>query len=101
MIVTLYDKLKSRNYKDFTICQFPGCTKPLQRLFHQKVRKYCSEEHAQKAKLIYISEWKKVNKDRVKIWNHRYAKKRRKKIQAGVIPNPNYKKNENKKPSTD
>jgi hypothetical protein len=93
MITTLYDKLSSRKYKEYTVCQFPGCSKPLKRLFHQKIRKYCSEEHAKEAQRLYIAEWKRKNKDRVKMWNHRYVVNRRKKIKQGIIT----KKNENKK----
>jgi len=85
MITTLYEKLKERNYKTYTVCQLPGCSKPLKRKFHQKIRKYCCTEHAQEAKKIYLKEWKLRNKENVSIWNKRYAKNRKKRIKEGLI----------------
>jgi hypothetical protein len=85
MIITLYDKLKARNYKTFKVCQFPGCDKPLKRLFSQKVKKYCSLKHALEAQKLYRSEWNNLNRDRIREYNHRYATKRRKKIQSGEL----------------
>jgi hypothetical protein len=101
MITTLYDTLSARNYKEYSTCQLPGCSNDLKKTSKQKVAKYCCADHARKAKLLYIKEWKLRNKDRVKIWNNRYAKKRWKKVLSGEIPNPNFKKHENKKNKTD
>lgn len=99
-----YKQLKSREYKTFTTCQLPGCNKPIKRLFIQKIRKYCCPEHAQKAKMMYLAEWKLRNKDRRKEYNHRYWIKIAKRKKDGEYPLENNqfeKKYENKETAAD
>jgi len=94
MITTLYDKLKSRKYTQYTTCQFPGCSKELNRIGKDCQKKYCCLEHAKEAQKLYRREWELRNKKRVQIWKSRYAKKRWKRIKNGELPNPNLKKHE-------
>jgi len=79
-----YKKLQERNYTKYSVCQLEGCDKPLVRKFHQKIRKYCCEEHALEAQRAYRKEWNKRNKDNIKVWNRRYFANRKKRIAEGV-----------------
>ncbi len=81
-----YKKLKATNYRKYTTCQLPGCNKPLKKKFGQKVIKYCCPEHALEAKKLYLAEWKRRHKENVKVWNHRYwlRQKRKKNNQVTI-----------------
>ena len=70
-----YKKLSQRSYKKYKVCQFPGCNKPLEK----DQKKYCSPEHARLAQAMYIAEWKKRHPENVKLWNHRYWLRKKKK----------------------
>lgn len=95
MITTLYDKLRARNYREYTVCQLPGCSNELKKLSGKNVKKYCCQEHAKKAQRLYINEWRMRNRDRVKKWNKRYVINRKKRIKEGsiIIKKHEYKKN--------
>ena len=93
MLPDIYKKLSERHYKDYTTCQFPGCDKTLDKVKGQRVRKYCSIEHAKQAQKLYIAEWKVTHKGNVKAWNERYVRNVKLKIKQGIY--------ENKEPKTD
>ena len=71
MIKTLYDKLSERHYTEYSICQLPGCS---EKLVAGVSLKYCTKEHARKARLMYRVEWNKKHKKNIKLWNERYAR---------------------------
>lgn len=93
----LFDILKNRRYKEYNVCQLPGCQNKLDEKNRKIFRKYCCLEHAKKAKYLYKLEWEKNNPERKKIWNHRYAVKRWKRVKNGELPNMNKINYENKK----
>ena len=90
-----FEKLSSRKYKTFDICQLDGCEKKL-----IGRNKYCCDKHAEEAKKIYRREWEKRNPDRKKQWNKNYYNKKNasknnqpKELQKPSIPNNSVWKN--------
>lgn len=87
MITTLFEKLSRRTYKEYTTCQLPGCSLPIDKEAGQK--KYCCKEHAKKAQYMYIQEWNALHPDHVRLWKRRYARNYRKRLREGTINRKN------------
>jgi hypothetical protein len=72
----LFTKLSERKYREYSICQLPGCKKKIQKLGKGRMNKYCSKEHFLQAKKLYKPEWEKLNHDKVLQYKRKYNKKK-------------------------